>query len=1702
MYKEPFELENELEDLEKDMGTKFEELGAIPMRAEFKDELRSDLLDKFDEKVSLPKQEEPQRNSFMALLKSSFRRKGSGGLRNWKAITGVVIVMVMVAGVFWGVGGLGFFSKSVQASEVTIKALSSDKLGIEPDTAFLLTSAEPLPEKTVKEALKLTPEFTYSLDKQAGGREYQIIPTEKLAPNTIYTLSFDQEGLDKENLSWAFQTKGKFRIIRSLPSDKSTHVPVNTGIELTFSHDNFDISKIKDYFSISPQAEGNFEKHKKTLVYAPKALRPATVYTVTLKKGLALPGTTETLAEDYVFSFETGPADQDKPGFNFDMDTNLTEFSTAYTPAFPVYFYNQYSSDGSTGTAPPLHIDLYRYPDHQAFQASLAKRDKIPRWSYFTWNGYEEKINPQYKTAEYDTQFLKVNNYNHFIVFPEELEAGYYAAEFKAGDAARQVWFQVSDLAVYLAQGQENSLFWVNDLKTKTPASDVQVVVDSKQLSVTGDSSGTVLIQEKLMGAERDYALVKSGSKETLVPLEGRQDWYPKNSPNAMDYWKYLYLDRELYQPEDTINFWGVLSLRNNNDVQANEIMVELRGTEGPYYEGAENSPILSQKLPVKDKTYTGQMKLPVLKPGYYYLQIKIGDTVLLSRGFSVETYQKPSYKLTLTKDKRAIFVGDTLNFQAKTTFFEGTPVPGLKLNYYIQDKNDTITTNDKGEAIIPYIGFIHEDANISYGYVSLGVSAMLPEAGEIYSNGELYVFKSKVYLTGEVQRQKDGYNLTAKLAEVDLTNINNGSYVAEENFLKGPVANSLIKASLFQEVWTKEESGQRYDFINKKVEKTYNYNYSTQRLSDFELRTDSQGNVSYTGELDPESSYYLELSAKDSEGRQFKKRLHIGGNSYNNPEYKYYFLQGTPGIDGYEPGEEAEVSFMVNDKELVPTENSILYFQGQTVIDAYLVNGNSKYSFTFEAEHVPNVNIYGVYFDGNTYHEANSASISFARKTRALDVKIETDQEEYRPGGKVKLELQVTDVNNKPVKGAQVNLNLVDEALFSLHDQSVNFLDSLYGDRLNLFLITRKSHDHPQPGGGAESGGEGDSIRKDFRDTVLFTTLQTDGNGKAKVEFQLPDNLTSWRVTYHAFTDDLQAGSGTKQIPVRLPFFIEMTLNKTYLEGDSPMVILRSFGVKLGNNQPVAYKMKLVNSEGEEKNWTENGEAFTPLDWKLPALAVGKYTLTVSATSGGLEDSLVREFEVAKSLQERTVTNQEILTEGLEIKGSDLKPTTVIFSDYEKSQYLRGLYRLAWNNGSRLEQKLAGLEARELLSQYFPDENIFGEKEEQDSLLIYQQADGGISILPYGGSELALSAMVASSTSGIFDDRALAGYFYRTMEVQDQEDDRSLNLLGLAALKEPVLLQINDYLQEENLEPGVKINLALALLEIGDGAYAEKVFRELLSLYGEDLGSVMRIKAGSDQDEIIAATTQMALLASRLDQPEKNKLYQYLLENPGKDILNTVEQIQILKFSLKYMKASPVSFTYELNGEKVRKTLQDNEIFKLTLLPEDLKKIKFSQVEGKVGIVSQYSLPIVAGEKGDSEDLEISRTYQVDKRETTNVNRSDLVQVTITYNIGDKAPAGLYEIIDVLPSGLAHISRPYNYGDDSSYHKLDIPWSYPTEVNGQRLVFQIGKGEYKLTYLARVVSPGEYTCEAPVLSNIKNNAIFISGSKDRIVIK
>ncbi len=1606
----------------------------------------------------------------------------------WKPALGVLLVLlVMLFG--WKMGWFGP-TPMAEAGEISITALQQDELGADPETAFLLRAQNPISAGAVKEHLKMVPEFAYDLEKNDGGREYKIIPEEKLEANTIYRLAFDPSGEQNEAFSWAFQTRGGFRITGTLPADESSGVPLNTGIEFEFSHEEFELAAAQDYFNISPQVDGKFEKHKNTLVFVPKSLQPRTVYTVTLKKGLPLIGGKESLQEDNIVKFETAlDPDEPKPAFSFDLDYRSAEYSSLEAPSFAV-FYN------TSGSVPDLHIDLYRFHGHGAFIASIEKLDQLPGWSYWARAAYLQDVTKLSKVAGYDTRFQDVDEYSHYVNLPTPLAAGYYLAEFQAGDSVRQVWFQVSDLAVYRGLNAKNTLLWANDLKTGAAVSDMKLFLGDQELALEQKSPGLALTREDLYDSGESYALLKAGQSEIVLPLGQDDNRFMNLSTEAQNYWKYLYLDRETFQPGDPLNYWGVLATRQGRSGEVGEVTVELSSARDfYYYPPGEETPLLTSTAAIQGQTFSGQIKLPILKPGYYYLRIKDQETVILTRGFLVATYQKPSYQLTLASQKQAVFVGDKIDLTAATRFFEGTPVPGIKLNYYAGDKSGQVVTDSKGEARISLIGEVPADSYEPINYQYFSFNASLPEAGSIEAATGVLVFASNYYLTGEATANGTQLTLKTQVRGVDPDAADSGGGFEQEDFITGPVSGVKIMGALYEEIWTKTERGQRYDFISKKVVKVYDYERSEKKVSDFSLTSDGSGKAVYQGNIEEGKNYIAELKSADPQGRAARTRVYI--NRFDDSDYKYYYLKTPEMGQEYLPGQEVVLTLMENSHPLSVGSGKVLYIRGQAQVDHFEVSGQEEYRFSFTEEDIPNTNVQAVYFDGRIYQTAEEYSVPFAYKSRELKVSIQTDKKEYRPGDKVRLEVKVTDSAQRPVKNAALNLNLVDEAIYMLGEQDVDFPYTLYKDFVRMMLDNWKSHYRPMPGGGAEQGGEGGGERKNFRDTVLFSSLETDSDGRAAAEFVLPDNLTSWRVTYHVLASDFRAASGKEKILVRLPFFIDVNAASTYLDGDRPTVIMRAYGTGLSTGQKVDYTVALTDPQGKTTNFAAAGLAFEPLDQQLTKLEPGDYSLKVAASSGKLKDSLIRKFSVVSSLQERTVSHYVLLKDGLVLQGGTQEPTHLVFTDYEKSKYLEGLYRLIWMDGGRLEQKLAGQEASQLLTEYFPEEAALVPLQAVAPVAEFQRPDGGMAILPYASSDLELSVLVACGFADRVDERALRGYL--RLKLDEEGQDRSLALLGLAALDEPVLNAIRQELNGPGVSDQSRVNLAMGLLEIGDGAEASRVFRDIVNRYGEDLGGTLRIKVGKDQDDIVLATTRAGLLAARINQPEKIKLYQYLLENPGQDLVNDLEQVQMLRPLLSQMQPGEVSFSYSLDGKKISKRLSGGESFGLTVLPRTLSTLNFTEVQGQVGVSSTYSQTFSGGGIQPSGDLKISRQYQVNAATKTSWKRSDLVKVIIYFEVGSKAPGGIYEVVDILPAGLTYVSRPYDYGIDEGAFNW---WSFPSEVKGNKLVFTVGKTSGTITYYARVSAPGEYVGSAPLISSVTSPAVFAQGIPERITIQ
>ncbi len=244
----------------------------------------------------------------------------------------------------------------------------------------------------------------------------------------------------------------------------------------------------------------------------------------------------------------------------------------------------------------------------------------------------------------------------------------------------------------------------------------------------------------------------------------------------------------------------------------------------------------------------------------------------------------------------------------------------------------------------------------------------------------------------------------------------------------------------------------------------------------------------------------------------------------------------------------------------------------------------------------------------GNT--ASDSAAAAASTKVGYLALSVDPDPRELRidlsptetrlePGDSVGIDLRITDADGLPVE-ASLSLDLVDKAVLSLQPRTDDaILSAFYGRRglgvgtasglvISLTRLTLEQLEdldlleeaqkvatdgEAPPGAGyllaggpvaetalraADDAGaegnlpEGITVREEFLDTAYWRpNVVSDANGIARVEVELPDNLTTWVVRAVGATRDTLVGEATTEILVTKPLLIRPAVPRFLVVGD-----------------------------------------------------------------------------------------------------------------------------------------------------------------------------------------------------------------------------------------------------------------------------------------------------------------------------------------------------------------------------------------------------------------------------------------------------------------------------------------------------------------------------------------------------------------------
>lgn len=281
--------------------------------------------------------------------------------------------------------------------------------------------------------------------------------------------------------------------------------------------------------------------------------------------------------------------------------------------------------------------------------------------------------------------------------------------------------------------------------------------------------------------------------------------------------------------------------------------------------------------------------------------------------------------------------------------------------------------------------------------------------------------------------------------------------------------------------------------------------------------------------------------------------------------------------------------------------------------------------------------------------------------RDRYLKIGIAPRSASLEPGAHQTVALAITDMRGKPARSEAIVM-VVNEAILQLTGYrppdlvqtvyasqpiSVRFSDS----RTQVVLKTQTPTAEKGwgYGGGFLAGAGSTRVRTDFRPMAYYRVVETDANGKASVDFALPDDLTTWRTMVVAVgDDDAHFGTADATFVATKPLLTNPLLPQFGRPGDLIDAGMSALDASGGAGGAMTYDAKLTGAltfaSGDPRSASGTANVGAQLQAIRLPMAVGTpapTTLSVASRYGDLTDA----FRVPFVIRDAAVTESNVDT-------------------------------------------------------------------------------------------------------------------------------------------------------------------------------------------------------------------------------------------------------------------------------------------------------------------------------------------------------------------------------------------------------------------------------------------------------------------------
>ncbi|MBP6016229.1 MAG: Ig-like domain-containing protein [Candidatus Promineofilum sp.] len=1177
---------------------------------------------------------------------------------------------------------------TVRPDVVTVEP-ENEQVRVVPSATISVTFNMPMDTASVEAATSLTADdgavVSLDFDWQDEDRLAVLTPAETLPLGTPYTLTIAASAASANGAATmsgdhtsTFTTIPFPAVISTQPPDGATADIWQNGVSIDFASPMND-ETLEDQIVVSPDP-GDVDYFinqwdEGYSVFLQFTLEPETDYTVTVP-GTAADPYGNTLGDDYTFSFRSAPV---PPLAAFNLPSQNAQLSTSFPTNIQV-MHRKVSE---------LNVALY--------EAGVN--------SDIVFNAYQLNERPPSGDPIFETTIPVDPSGDELGVETVELAGGgvlptgIYELRVNAPELdADSAWWQnrnvlliVADTNLVVKEMFGETHAWATDLATGEPLSGLNLTLyrrDGEQAgTAVTDADGFARFDYEVNSDYLDGVMVVSNEPGAAGFGVATTFWTGNVNPWQMGInndtspeqaiYAYIYTDRPIYRPGDTVYFKGIVRDTDFGryalpDVESLEISVN------PSFVFGEES--FSDTFDVtldEDGVFSGEFVInDDMGLGTYSFNVT-GDYWLSSRSFTVAEYRAPQFLVTVTPDRAELLRGETTQVTVNATYLFGGSAGGLPVNWNINriefapvfEAHPTYAFGDQGDFNYtptgPFGGFdgssfisSGEAETDASGNVTIPLPAdMLAEAP---ASSQTVTVEATVGGLGEfpVSGRTD---VTFHAADV-YVGLHAQGYVIDAgsettidvltvDWAGEPVANQSVEVVFYQRDWESERTTEAG--IRSTVWTPVDTEVSREAVT---TNADGEATVAFT----PASggTFLAVATVTDDGGREQMSSLSIWSADENFAGWRtdpnLRSMELTADKREYQVGETAQI--LVQSPFAQPV-NAWLTIERGNLIDQQVVtvNGSQILEIPITDAFAPNVHVTVAAVKPVNPDDPNfpyaDIRIGFVELVVPpdqfdLDVAITPGAAEYAPGDTATFDVAVTDQAGNPVQ-AEVSLALVDVAVLSLkEDNAPPILEAFYARQPmrssvgSGLLITGEGLEIEEPlaGGGGMGGGGGDvsmdslrlqgeddGVRRDFKDTAYWEAkVMTDDNGRVSVEVPLPDNVTTWRMHSKAATTDTRVGQGDADILARLPLIIRPVTPRFFTVGDT-----LSLGANVNNNTDadieatVSLEALGLTLDGDaEQTVTVPADGRVQVTWPVTVQDLPTADITFRVTGGDFSDA------------------------------------------------------------------------------------------------------------------------------------------------------------------------------------------------------------------------------------------------------------------------------------------------------------------------------------------------------------------------------------------------------------------------------------------------------------------------------------------------